>query len=52
MQVDLLSDRVTLRVNPERMQEWKEAADREERSLSNWIVWMVEKCRKQQNTDN
>lgn len=45
----LLSDRLTLRVAPERMQEWKQLADQEERSLSNWVVWMVEKCRKQQS---
>jgi len=45
-----MSDRLTLRVTPERMQEWKALADQEERSLSNWVVWMVEKCRKQQSS--
>jgi hypothetical protein len=52
METELLSDRITLRVAPERLQEWKELADQEERALSNWVVWMVEKCRKQQQAGN
>lgn len=46
MQVESLSDRVTLRIAPEDMQVWKEEAEKEHRALSNWIVWMVKRAQK------
>ena len=49
MQTDLTHDRVTLRVKPEDMDRWKEAAEKEQRSLSNWITWMVKKAEQCKN---
>ena len=49
MQTDLSHDRVTLRVKPEDMDRWKEAAEKEQRSLSNWITWMVKKAEQCKN---
>lgn len=49
MQTDTLSNRLTLRVDPETRREWQQRAKEEQRPLSNWVVWMVSRVMKEES---
>lgn len=41
----MASERFALRIPEEIKEDWKRRAEQEQRSLTNWIIWMIERCK-------
>jgi len=43
MEGTMQRDRLALRIPEEIKEDWRQRAERDQRSLTNWVIWMIER---------